>query len=130
MPAYVHEVELARHDGCRFFYATQAGKISKKGDGLSLSLTSKDPLVPTELEVDLVVLATGQKAHSGFFGEIANLKTEGTKVIVDPTTMRTSNPRYWAGGDCISGGKEVVNAVAEGKLAARSIVQQLEAARG
>ena len=130
MPAYAHEVERARHDGCRFCYATQAARIAKKGTALALTLTSSDPLVPKELEVDLVVLATGQKPHAGFLAEIAGLELAGTKVLVDPTTMRTSNKKYWAGGDCISGGKEVVNAVAEGKLAARSIVAALEAARG
>ena len=130
MPAYAHEVELARHDGCRFFFATQAKQISKSGDVLSVALSADDPLVPESLEVDVVVLATGQKAYSGFFAEIAGLQWKGTKVHVDPTTMRTSNKQYWAGGDCVSGGKEVVNAVAEGKLAARSIIAHLETARG
>ncbi len=126
MPAYAHEVDLARTDGCRFFYETQATAIAQRDGALALALSSKDSLVPSELEVDLVVLATGQKPYTGFFGEIADLEIEKNCVVVDRTTMRTSNPRYWAGGDCISGGKEVVNAVAEGKLAARSIVAALE----
>jgi len=133
MPAYAHEVELARHDGCRFFFGTQAKEISQKpgkGGVLSVALESDDPLVPDALEVDLVVLATGQKAYTSFFGDIAGLEWRGTKVHVDPTTMRTTNKQYWAGGDCVSGGKEVVNAVAEGKLAARSIIAHLETARG
>ncbi len=36
-------------------------------------------------------------------------------------TMQTSSPKYFAGGDCINGGKEVVNAAADGKRAARGI---------
>jgi glutamate synthase (NADPH/NADH) small chain len=40
---------------------------------------------------------------------------------VDPETGRTSNPRYWAGGDLANGGAEVVNAAAEGKRTAHSI---------
>jgi len=35
--------------------------------------------------------------------------------------MQTSSPKYFAGGDCINGGKEVVNAAADGKRAARGI---------
>jgi glutamate synthase (NADPH/NADH) small chain len=35
--------------------------------------------------------------------------------------MQTSNPTYFAGGDCISGGKEVVNAAADGKRGAHGI---------
>jgi glutamate synthase (NADPH/NADH) small chain len=128
MPAYPHEVELAKHDACRFFYGTQAKGVTKKGGALALALSSTDSLVPKELEVDLVVLATGQKPHAGFFAEITGLEMHGSKVLVD-RNLRTSNKKYWAGGDCISGGKEVVNAVAEGKLAARSIVAALEAAR-
>ena len=33
-------------------------------------------------------------------------------------TGRTANPKYYAGGDCVSGGREVVDAVADGKRAA------------
>ena len=130
MPAYAHEVALARADGCRFFFATQAKSITKSGDALAVALASADALVPQELEVDVVVLATGQKPHTTFFDEIDGLHVERNCVTVDRTTMRSTNPRYWAGGDCVSGGKEVVNAVAEGKLAARSILMTLEAARG
>ena len=42
------------------------------------------------------------------------------RPIVD-ANFQTTNPRYFAGGDCVSGGQEVVNAVAEGKRAAESI---------
>jgi dihydropyrimidine dehydrogenase (NAD+) subunit PreT len=128
MPAYAHEVELARHDGCRFLFRTQTKSIEQRGDALSLTLASEDPRAPKTLEFDLVVLATGQKPYATFLDGIAGLEREGTRVTVD-AALRTGNPKYWAGGDCISGGKEVVNAVAEGKLAARSIVTQLEAAR-
>ena len=39
-------------------------------------------------------------------------------VVVDRPTGRTANPRYYAGGDCVNGGREVVDAVADGKRAA------------
>ena len=41
----------------------------------------------------------------------------------------TGNPRYFTGGDCANGGKEVVNAVAEGKRAARGIERWLSGRR-
>jgi hypothetical protein len=42
--------------------------------------------------------------------------------------MQTNISNVFAGGDCTSGGREVVNAVAEGKKAARGIhAQQAEA---
>jgi len=54
----------------------------------------------------------------------------GGRVAVEPATGRTDNPRVWAGGDLVNGGREVVHAVQEGKLAARSIAAFLGARRG
>jgi glutamate synthase (NADPH/NADH) small chain len=41
--------------------------------------------------------------------------------VVDSTTGATSVDGLFAGGDCISRGAEVVNAVQEGKIAGRAI---------
>ena len=41
--------------------------------------------------------------------------------MIDPATGATSVPRLFAGGDCISKGAEVVDAVQEGKIAAAGI---------
>jgi glutamate synthase (NADPH/NADH) small chain len=43
---------------------------------------------------------------------------------------QTGNPKYFAGGDCANGGKEVVDAVAEGMAAARGLDAWLGAPRG
>jgi glutamate synthase (NADPH/NADH) small chain len=51
-------------------------------------------------------------------------------VVVNAATMRTSNPKYFAGGDCVNGGGEVVDAVAHGKKAAGGIDQALEIEKG
>ena len=42
------------------------------------------------------------------------------KIVVDDN-QATGRKGYFAGGDCANGGKEVVNAAAEGKTAALSI---------
>jgi hypothetical protein len=44
-------------------------------------------------------------------------------VVVDAATRRTGNAKVYAGGDCINGGKEVVNAVADGREAARAMMR-------
>ena len=44
-------------------------------------------------------------------------------MIVDRTTLLTGHPKVWSGGDCINGGKEVVNAVADGRVAARAMLR-------
>ena len=92
------------------------------------------------LPVDMVIKSIGQKTNESFLSQIPNLSTEGGsarrvesstsggktlngKVIVNAETMQSSNPKYFAGGDCINGGKEVVNAAADGKRAAHGIHQ-------
>ena len=52
------------------------------------------------------------------------LALEGGRVKVD-AEGRTSVKGLYAGGDCVNGGKEVVNAVADGKAAARAIDRDL-----
>ena len=46
---------------------------------------------------------------------------DGGKVVVDRATGATSVPRLFAGGDCLRNGGEVVDAVQDGKIAARGI---------
>jgi dihydropyrimidine dehydrogenase (NAD+) subunit PreT len=43
-------------------------------------------------------------------------------VVVDRATGRTGNPRFYAGGDIVNGGREVVDAAADGKRAALGII--------
>jgi glutamate synthase (NADPH/NADH) small chain len=43
---------------------------------------------------------------------------------------QTGHPKYFAGGDCTNGGKEVVDAVAEGMAAARGLDAWLGSPRG
>ena len=50
--------------------------------------------------------------------------------MADPTTGATGNPQVFSGGDCVNGGKEVVNAVAEGRDAARHLIAGWERAAG
>ena len=56
------------------------------------------------------------------------LKCANGRIVVDRATGRTGNPRYFAGGDCVNGGREVVDAVADGKRAALAMLKIAEAA--
>jgi glutamate synthase (NADPH/NADH) small chain len=76
----------------------------------------------------MVIKALGQKRKTDFLQSIAGLKLEKGCVQVDSATMQSANPQYFAGGDCVNGGGEVVDAVAHGKTAAAGIHQVLEAA--
>ena len=75
---------------------------------------------------DLVIKATGQAKQGSFYDLIDNLDIDAkTKIPVDETSFQTSNPQYFAGGDAINGGAEVVNAAYDGKMAAQGIHQWL-----
>ncbi len=74
------------------------------------------------IDCDLVIKATGQLKQTRMLENIPGLTVNETgKIIIDPATGQTTNPRYFAGGDAVNGGAEVVNAAAEGKMAADGI---------
>jgi dihydropyrimidine dehydrogenase (NAD+) subunit PreT len=51
-------------------------------------------------------------------------------IAVDRPPAAPPIPRYYAGGDCVNGGREVVDAVADGKRAALAMARSLEARHG
>ena len=75
---------------------------------------------------DLVIKATGQAKQGNLFKMIDNLDIDSKScVVVHKETFQTSNKKYFAGGDAVNGGAEVVNAAYEGKMAAKGINQFL-----
>ena len=135
MPAYEYEYGLALKDECEFLWQTNPVKIV--GDdcvtGIELvrmALGEPDasgrrvpsPVAGSEfiLEVDMVIKALGQKSYESFLSSIPDLKLNWGKVIVNED-MQSSVSKIFAGGDCINGGKEAVNAVQDGKIAAQGI---------
>jgi dihydropyrimidine dehydrogenase (NAD+) subunit PreT len=71
----------------------------------------------------MVIKAAGQIP----FEEVvagAGLKHQAGKMIIDATTS-TNIAGVFAGGDCVNGGKEVVNAVQAGKDGATAILNYL-----
>ena len=57
------------------------------------------------------------------------MKLERGRIVVDRVTGQTSQPKYFSGGDCTNGGREVVDAVADGKRAGIGIAAWLEGVR-
>jgi glutamate synthase (NADPH/NADH) small chain len=69
---------------------------------------------------DMVMKAIGQKLDDGVLTGIG-LKLNGSRVVAD-ADGRTGVAGLWAGGDCRAGGRDLtVEAVEDGKRAARSI---------
>jgi glutamate synthase (NADPH/NADH) small chain len=70
---------------------------------------------------DMVIKATGQAKQGHLYTMIDELQIDAKTRIEINDEFQTSNPKYFAGGDAINGGAEVVNAAYDGKMAARGI---------
>jgi NADH-quinone oxidoreductase subunit F len=85
--------------------------------------------VPTgeiqEITCDNVILAIGEKVDSGFIKEAGILLEKDGRVIVDPFTLRTNNPKIYAGGDLVTGPSTVSQAMAAGKKFAQELEKSL-----
>jgi dihydropyrimidine dehydrogenase (NAD+) subunit PreT len=121
MSAFSFEYEHAQLEGVKFLWNTQPTRILGAQAVEAIELTG-----PVTLPIDLLVLAIGQAAHTGV---AENVQVERGRILIDRATGQTSNPKYFSGGDCTNGGREVVDAVADGKRAGIGIAAWLEAAR-
>ena len=78
------------------------------------------------LDADACVLAIGQKPDLSFLQPADGVElTPGGTIRVDPKTLATSARGIYAGGDVAFGPRNLIEAVANGKLAARSIHEAL-----
>lgn len=135
MGGYAHELDGARKDGMRLVENRQPVEIVRK-DGkvvaVKLAATSDGKPVPGTEELvsaELVVMAIGQERATGMARAFPGVELDSRgRVKVEPSTHRTGNAKVWSGGDCVNGGKEVVNAVAEAKIAVRDIQRHLTGA--
>ena len=75
-----------------------------------------------------IIYAIGQSPLLGLLSSCRSLQLSNGRVVVDRATGATSNPKYFAGGDCVNGGREVVDAVADGKRAGAAIARTFEVA--
>jgi glutamate synthase (NADPH/NADH) small chain len=78
----------------------------------------------------MVIPAIGQLALLELLRACRVVQADGGRVVVDRATGQTSNPKYFAGGDCVNGGREVVDAVADGKRTALAVAKLLEKLHG
>ncbi|HZV70639.1 MAG TPA: NAD(P)-dependent oxidoreductase [Saprospiraceae bacterium] len=77
-------------------------------------------------ECDMVIKATGQSKQTSFLNHIGGIGTNPNGTIQVNEVFQTTNKKYFAAGDAVSGGQEVVNAVADGKKAAKGIISWLQ----
>lgn len=73
------------------------------------------------VEADSVIVAIGQTGEFSFLQPEDGVATRGGRIVIDPDTLATTAPGIYAGGDAAFGPRIAINAVADGKLAAKSI---------
>ena len=137
MPAFKYEYQLAKDDGVSFLWQTlplcvlgHNGAVTgleclrtRLGEPDARGRRKPEPVPGTEftLEVDMVVRAVGQQPVTGFLRAVPGIELREDGIVVVNERHQTGNVKYFAGGDCANGGKEVVDAVAEGMAAARGL---------
>ncbi len=134
MSAYDFEYDHAKHDGASFLFNTAPVEIisDRHGHVAGLRLVQTrvvagraEPIPGSEYNVacDLVLKAVGQEKQVRLLRTLfPELVIDDRGVIAhDPLNGQTNLPHVFVGGDCANGGREVVNAVGEGKKAAHGI---------
>jgi len=140
MPAFSFEYDHSKLEGVQFHWLSQPVEIIERdGEATAVKFVETrlsepdasgrrrpEPIPGTEfaVECDMVIPALGQTRLTGLL-EACGVNVDRGAIVVDRPTGRTSNPRFFAGGDCVNGGREVVDAVADGKRAALAIVEAL-----
>jgi len=128
IPAYDYEYELAKKDGVEFVWqAAPVGILAgENGSALSLRCEKTDgSLQLLDISCDMIIKAVGQQKMRSFFEKVAGIETDEKGRVVVNENMQTSKPGIFAGGDCVNGGAEAVDASQMGKLAAQGIHRTL-----
>ncbi len=136
--AFDFEYEHAKQEGVQFLWRRQPHAIRSNERGRLLLETVQvcevdgalSPILDSHdtIECDFVVPAIGQSPFAQLVRDLRRIEVHSGRIVADPATGQTGNPRYFAGGDCVNGGREVVDAVADGKRSARAILKIAEAA--
>ena len=141
MPAADEEIEALLHEGVKIEFLTtpvcfygENSKLSKM-ECIRMELGEPDasgrrrpvPVQGSEwsLSVDTVITALGQATETSFTGTLGVSLGKGETITVEPVTGTTNIEGVFAGGDVATGPAYVVDAIAAGKRAARSISKYL-----
>jgi len=144
MSGYAHEWDHAKREGGRSvtwaqpieLLANDQGRVSAvrcarthlgEPDASGRRSVVTDANDTFEVQADLVLMAVGQGKLGDLVAGIEGIELDRGRIKVDAISGQTGHPHFFAGGDCANGGKEVVNAAAEGKRAARGIHATIQA---
>ena len=143
MPAGELEVSLAEEEAIKILYLTTPIKISgdKKSKVTALECIKNrlgepdasgrrrpEPIPGSEftLPVDMVIAAIGQAPDAGFMAGKSGVKfAKWGNVKVDDKSFMTSRKGVFAGGDFITGPRNAIEVIGDGRKAARAIDKYL-----
>ncbi len=141
MPAIEEETMAAKDEGAKFVFLAAPHRVLGDAAGQVKSIEivktrlgeydasgRRKPISTDEIrryECDSVIFAVGESVDLDFAKASGlSLKESGT-IEVNRFTLETSRPRFYGGGDVVTGASNVSNAMAYGKQAARNIDLQL-----
>ncbi|MBK7571425.1 MAG: FAD-dependent oxidoreductase [Bacteroidetes bacterium] len=135
MGAYDFEYDLAKGVGVKGMFSVSPLEITGNGKVTGVKFI-RTKTVNGKLEnvagseftetCDWVIKATGQSKQVELLKLMNGVSIDSKgRIEVNAETFQTKNPKYFAAGDAVSGGQEVVNAAAEGRKAARGIKKYL-----
>jgi len=137
MPCTETELDLAMLDGCNVLWlAAPKEIIGNEGRVTQLVCSIMEPGPPDAsgrrypvdtgmtktLDVDMVIKAAGQMPYNDMVNAV-DLTNDRGRIVIEGNA--TNLPGVFAGGDCVNGGKEVVDAVQAGKDGAAAILKFL-----
>ena len=137
MPCTQHELDIAMLDGCKIIWLASPQEIKGIDGRVNEIVCSmmklgepdasgrRSPVNTGEtfsLTVDMVIKAAGQMPFESLVDEF---NIQNSKGRIDINDSATNLPGVFAGGDCVNGGKEVVDAVQAGKDGAAAIIKYL-----
>lgn len=147
MPVDLRELEQVEEEGIKVYYLTQPIEVLSK-DGIHVSglrciknrlgEPEKDgrrrpiPIEGSEFEIDIDMLipAVSQSPDISFLPEEIGLEiSKWDRLSVNPETFETNISGIFAGGDFITGPRDVIRVIADGRKAALSIHQYLSGKR-
>jgi len=140
MPAADEEVHETEVEGVKFEFLSAPVKVHEQGGRLSkvecirMKLGEPDasgrqrpePVKGSEytIDVDNLIIAIGQAVDKAVLSEELSYTNRGT-LAIDAVTRETNIAGVFAGGDVVTGPKDVIWAVSAGKEAAESIKRYL-----
>ena len=141
MPAIEEETRAAKDEGAKFVFLAAPHRVigDVKGNVKAIEIVKtrlgeydssgrRKPIATDEIQrfdCDSVIFAIGETVDLDFCRASGLVLKESGTIDVNRFTLETSRPRFYAGGDLVTGASNVSNAMAYGKQAARSIDLQL-----